>query len=647
MAGLAVAPQREVVNAVRVSTPPTIDGVVDTTKEWPNSPTMTGMVDMDTKDAAPEAAQIWLAYDDKNLYFAARMHDTQPKTIRAHEYKANVTLTNEDFVELDVCPSGNLSDYDAFQMNANGATNVHLAGGRADKREWVGDIVTRARIVSNGWEVEASIPWKLFRLPGSGKHDIRMNVSRYMPRTNRTYIHAYINDGLLDQTPVVKDVQLPQIGPDRSINLLPYVLAGYDADQGRLSNFGLDMKTNLSQSVTMVGSVNPDFRNIENNILSLDFSRFQRLAGETRPFFQEGADYLGSNIFSSQFISRFDVGLNAYGKLDPKTQFGFLNTTSFGKEENVVATATYSPDAVTSYRAAVTKHSASDTQNLATLFRYQKSLGSYNVFFRDERSSDSLAGEGSAQNADIGWGHSGLYAELDYDRVTPNFAPRLGFQPEVDYIGPSVYAFYQRQFAKGPFFDRNFGIITHAFNHLSGGFYRDEIQTFSNVTFRNQLNLGFSTDYSNFQDDHDHTISVSANYPRNDQRKNVSVSYTAGMEAEQRYHTYSASANYLYRDKLSTSLSYQIVQFGLAYSDQAILSGTYDLGHDRSVSGRILEQTGATNLFLSFQQSGNRGVEYYVILGAPNADSLVNPRYLVNMRTSLALKVVMPFRVGA
>jgi hypothetical protein len=43
---------------------------------------------------------------------------------------------------------------------------------------------------------------------------------------------------------------------------------------------------------------------------------------------------------------------------------------------------------------------------------------------------------------------------------------------------------------------------------------------------------------------------------------------------------------------------------------------------------------GGTNWYLSFRQSGNRGAEYYLILGDPNA---------VSFRTSLILKAVFPF----
>ena len=306
---------------------------------------------------------------------------------------------------------------------------------------------------------------------------------------------------------------------------------------------------------------------------------------------------------------------------------------------------TYSPDALTSYRAAVTHVSQASLRNDAYLLRWSKSLGAYNLFLRQEGSVDSVLGNGDNENASAGWSHSGFYQEVDYDRVTPNFIPRLGFQPEVDLIGPSTVTFYNHPYAKGPFIDRNLGLITQWYRHESGGFYRDEQTTFTNFTLRNQLNLGLSLDNSNFEGDHDHTTNISAEYPHNNQRNHYNASYTTGVQAQQRYNNYSLSSSQAYRNKLSSQLSYQIVKLGDTYSNQAIVTGTYDLGRDRSVSGRFLEQTGGTNFFVSFQQSGNRGAEYYVIVGAPNATVISNQKYLINVRTSLILKVVMPFKV--
>jgi hypothetical protein len=68
-----------------------------------------------------------------------------------------------------------------------------------------------------------------------------------------------------------------------------------------------------------------------------------------------------------------------------------------------------------------------------------------------------------------------------------------------------------------------------------------------------------------------------------------------------------------------------------------ILGANDDLRRNRAISGRIVYQTGQTNAYLAFRRSGNRGTEYYLILGDPNA---------THFRASLLLKVVTPFDVA-
>jgi hypothetical protein len=61
------------------------------------------------------------------------------------------------------------------------------------------------------------------------------------------------------------------------------------------------------------------------------------------------------------------------------------------------------------------------------------------------------------------------------------------------------------------------------------------------------------------------------------------------------------------------------------------------LSAESFISGRIVGQCGHTGSNLAFRRSGNRGAEYYVILGDPNA---------ARFRGSFLLKVVTPFDVG-
>src|SRR3989442_7844492 len=264
--------------------PPVIDGVVDDA-EWKDTASFEGLWDADTNQVVPEGGRFWLAYDPHYVYFAARLTDPHPESIHATEYATNVDLSGDDSVRLSLDLSGSLSDFNDFEINPRGATNVRLAGGRAAKREWSGEFVARARVTAQGWEAEARIPWQIMNLPGPGRREIRFNVSRFVPRTQRRSVFGYTGGGRLVDTPRWADVALPAPSHVRTLHLLPYTFGGVDPAAGGIARSSLDLKAPLAENVQLVGTGKPDFRNIENQIPSLDVSPLERLAREPRPFF--------------------------------------------------------------------------------------------------------------------------------------------------------------------------------------------------------------------------------------------------------------------------------------------------------------------------------------------------------------------------
>src|SRR5687768_13685085 len=113
LSSTAALAQRPPLKGVKLAAPPTIDGAIEA-EEWKEVPSIEGLFDDITGAAAPESGTFWLAYDDKFIYFAARLQDTQPGTIRANEYRTNVSLTGDDYVELHVDLSGSLADFSVF-----------------------------------------------------------------------------------------------------------------------------------------------------------------------------------------------------------------------------------------------------------------------------------------------------------------------------------------------------------------------------------------------------------------------------------------------------------------------------------------------------------------------------------------------------
>lgn len=627
--------QNAPVPAHQLQTPPTIDGTIGD-DEWKGAPMFEGLVDATTGGTAPEGGQFWIAYDKDFIYFAAKLPDSQPTTIAATEHRTNVSLDGDDYVRLYLDLSGSLADFNAFTINPAGATDIRLAGGRAAKREWSGEFLAKSRITDKGWEAEARIPWQVMRLPaGGGSRELRFNVTRQLLRTQRIYAWAHTNTNP-SNFGRWQGVELPKPAVDRSIKLLPYTYVGHGEKEGFISNSGLDLKTNLAEEVPLVISVNPDFRNIERSILSIDFSRFERLAGETRPFFQEGAQYFNSALFASQRISGFDAGLNVHGKLTNKISFGLMDTADFGNQNNFVGNLTYDPSPKDSWRMTATSLDRDGVKNDAYLLRYQRLLGDYYLFLRTMGTKDAAAGNGLWNTISGGWNKGPHSAYVGYDLVSPNFVPRLGFAPERDYKGPQFFYQYAMPTTKGALSEYGFFLQGLNYEFYDGGHYRNQINPGINLVWKDGTAIDLSADWQDFMGDKDKLYSVTLRRPRGNPYNNWRFDYQFGNLAGEDYSAFGIGRAFRPIKDFQVTANYQAVNH-FKRSDQFIVGLNYDMGRDHSIAGRIVKRDKDWNGYLSFRRSGNTGTEYYLILGDPNA-----PKF----RTSLVLKVVMPFKIG-
>ena len=620
--------------ANKVTHPPTIDGTIND-DEWKEAAEFTGMVDAQDGSPAPEPALFWLGYDDKYIYFAARLHDSQPSAIKCTEYRQNSSLTGDDTAQLDIDPFGALTDWSHFAINPKGATSINIAGGRASKEEWIGEFVAKARITSDGWEAEARIPWALMKLPGAGAHEIRFDFDRYMARKNRYYDFTNTVGGDLRGVGDWKNVQLPKVDDDRILQLLPYSYQGVDPN-GKVANAGLDLKMPVGQQMTLVGTANPDFRNIENQILSIDFSRFARLAAESRPFFQEGSQYYGSALIATQMVHDFDTGLNIYGKVNNKLAMGLINTANFGQENDLMSTWQYSPTQLTTVRFSNTDLSTPGSSNKGYLLAISnQATKNLNVFVRGMSTQDTTSGDGEERTAQVNYQKNETMANLSWEQFSPNFLPRLGFVPEVDLKGLNGFAQWDHQIKSGPMQELLVDTYGTKYDHFAGGDYRRETGGDFNVALRNNLLLTSNLDFAQFEGSDDHTMTLGVVNPRSNPYRNWSANYTFGRIEDADYRSIVVGTAYRPMEKLQCTLSAQFVHH-LTDQKQIIFSENYDLGNNRAISGRLVQSGSNINAYAALQRSGGAGVEYFLILGDPNA---------LTFRRSLILKVTYPLQM--
>lgn len=636
--GCLASAQQSKFPAKLLATPPKIDGQV-TDDEWSSVPSAKGGYDEQTGTVDPNPAQYWLAYDKQFIYIAAKISDPEPKLIRATETRTNVSVGGDDFMIFAVDPFSTLSDTSQFEINANGATNLRIAGGRAAKREWLGDIQAAGRITPDGWEVEARIPWNVMRLPSAGIRDARVTFGHIVARSGRAYIldDVSANKGSKN-IGIWQGVDIPSSTSGRSLKLLPYGYFGADRD-GVIANAGLDFKMPITNDLDLVGSINPDFRNIENQVLSIDFSYFERLAGESRPFFLEGNQYFQTSqdapLFASQRIDGFDLGTKVYGKIGEKGTLGLINTVDFGNELNTVGSFNYNFNSNTSAKVAIANQEKPQNSNLGTFVSLNHAVGPFNFFGQHMSTTDSIDGIGHRINMGGLYSFGGMSALLEYVEISPGFRPRLGFAPERDFRGANFNFGYTKPVKLGPISEAGFNVSYFDSKTFENTPYRKTADLSASLTTKDGFDFDFGVDYQEFQGFKDTLFFFSLEHPRGDPYRHWQIDYNVGNIAGHSYTSIRPGINYRPTKQLQLNLSYQRVEH-FETNQQLILSANYELSPIDAISGRAVQRDSDTNFYLAFRRTGNRGNEYFLILGDPNAR---------NFRTSLILKAVIPFEI--
>ncbi|HXH59814.1 MAG TPA: DUF5916 domain-containing protein [Fimbriimonadaceae bacterium] len=621
--------------------PPTIDGTINP-DEWAGAATSSrSLVVISSDQPSGDKGQYWVGYDDKYVYIAARIILADPAHVRADEYRDNVNLDGDDTVTFYLDPFGNSKNFSNFTFNSAGGTQMRIAGGRAAKREWSGAFEARGRRTATGWEGEARIEWAIIPLPPAGVRDMKYLFDWYVSSAVHG-VSFHSTHGDFTRTHTMTGVQVPNIPIRRTINALPYAYIGYnDENKSTIANAGLDVKTEVTDSLNAVVTVNPDFRNIENDILNLDFSNFERLPGESRPFFLEGSQFLATGdindrkLFASQRVGSFDTGANFYGNLNDKTQIGVLDIANFGHENAFVASTTVNPDPTTTLIGAVSRLDRPGENNLGGNFEYIKQSGNY-LFAGDYlQTHDEQAGKGSAFAGGYQYQGPGLVHYTIFEDISPEFMPRLGFAPETGFKGVSSELDLNRSYKKGPLVSSILIFIAQKQDKYDGGRYRNMGSMTASGTFRNTLAVKAMATHEHFLDQYNTFYTVAAFMPSDDRYRGWHVSHTTGNVAGAAYENTAIGVLYRPVERLGLNLRHQFVNHA-GYSDQTILTMSWDLDRYQSIAGRLVNQNGNLNWFVSFKRSRNLGAEYFLIIGDPNANSF---------QKTLIFKVAVPVTV--
>lgn len=304
-------------HATRTTVPPTIDGVLDDAT-WKQVPADTRFTQNFPDEGKPpsQRTELFVAYDDRSLYIGVRSWDTEPNKIIERLTRRDRD-TDADKVTIDISSKNDRSSAYHFDVNCSGVIADGVRFNDTDlSTDWDGLWLGAARRDAHGWTAEIEIPWKTLRYEG-GRTEFGFQVRRliqrrqeidewaYVPRSARGEVSYY---GVLDGLAGLHAARLFQIAPYLATGLYqrysqsPAVLNGTQL----YGNLGADLKIGLTPALTLDGTINPDFGQVEADQVVLNLTTFEVFFPEKRPFFLEGVDVFATplNLFYSRRIGR-------------------------------------------------------------------------------------------------------------------------------------------------------------------------------------------------------------------------------------------------------------------------------------------------------------------------------------------------------
>jgi len=292
-----------VVRAVRLVEPLTLDGRLDE-PIYGTVPPAGDFVQQEPLEGAAttEPTDVWVFFDDENLYVAARCHHSRMDRLVATELRRDSNLMSQNdsiSVVLDTFLDRRNGFY--FQTTPNGGIRDQAIIEESGNSDWNTVWEVRVSRSGAGWAMEMAIPFKSLRYAGSGAQTWGINVRRVIKWKNEMSYLAAVPAAWgppaiwkLERAATLVGVE----APEQSINLevKPYAVASLTTDRGAVRPYandpagdvGLDFKYGLTRGLIFDATINTDFAQIEEDVQQVNLTRFSLFFPEKRDFFLEG-----------------------------------------------------------------------------------------------------------------------------------------------------------------------------------------------------------------------------------------------------------------------------------------------------------------------------------------------------------------------
>ncbi len=351
-----------------------VDGVLDE-PVWQTAEPATDFVQSEplTGQPATEATEVWVAFDDDNLYIAAYLHDSQASGLVVNDIRKDFKEEDQDDFEVLLDTFGDRRNGYVFSTNVEGARHDRQVSleGREVNQSWDAVWEVRARRMDDGWIAEMRIPFRALRFDRDGATMWGINFARHIRRKNEVDFWSPVPRAFnMNRVSLAGNLAGLKTGSSgRDLRVKPYVAATTVRNLGttsrpnpafaRNADVGVDLKAAITPGLTLDVTVNPDFGQAEADEQQVNLTQFSQFFPEKREFFLEnsGVFYVGDAARNNRvnptptpdednllFFSRriglsngglqipIDGGVRVTGKLSESSRLGVLSIQERGDD---------------------------------------------------------------------------------------------------------------------------------------------------------------------------------------------------------------------------------------------------------------------------------------------------------------------------
>ncbi|MGH9307801.1 MAG: DUF5916 domain-containing protein, partial [Vicinamibacterales bacterium] len=280
---------------------------------WQRAPMITGFRQREPNEGAQATfeTEARVAYDSTAIYIAVQAVDPEPSRIVGIRTRRDEGSPS-DWIRVMIDSFHDRRTAYEFAVNPAGVkSDTYWFNDGNNDQGW--DAVWDVAVSRNerGWRAEFRVPFSQLRFHPAADATFGFAVVRQIGRLNETTtwpLLARSANGYVSSFGELTGLRLGQ--SQKRLELVPYAVgdlgtqpveAGNPLQHARngSAEVGLDLKYALTPGLTLTGTVNPDFGQVEADPAVVNLTAFETFFSERRPFFVEG-----SGIF------RFDTDCN-------------------------------------------------------------------------------------------------------------------------------------------------------------------------------------------------------------------------------------------------------------------------------------------------------------------------------------------------